>query len=133
MQRIWSERNGKPGGQEIGGRAYAAGAWSQRTPRLRASRTAAIDRTVSSETEARGYLAPAHCGVSSRASALRVSPFDSIAETGRSVSVARPGASDHEAVAVASAAPEAQTVRALEANANRDYTPESTLGHGLCE
>jgi hypothetical protein len=51
----------------------------------------------------------------------------------RRVSVARPGASDHEGVAVASAAPETQTVGVLEARANRDYAPQSTLGHGFRE
>src|SRR5947209_15579633 len=42
----------------------------QRTPRLRADRTAAIHRTVRSETEAGGFLAQAHGGVGSRASPL---------------------------------------------------------------
>jgi putative transposase len=45
--------------------------------------------------------------------------------------VARPGASDHEGVAVASAEAETKKVYVLEANANRDYAPQSTLGHGL--
>ncbi len=51
----------------------------------------------------------------------------------RRLRVARPGASDHEEVAVASAEEETKTVRVLEANAYRDYAPESTLGRELRE
>ncbi|HEX4170700.1 MAG TPA: hypothetical protein VHZ55_35005 [Bryobacteraceae bacterium] len=43
--------------------------------------------------------------------------------------MAWPGASDHEGVAVASAAAKTKTVYAIETHADRDYTPESTLGH----
>jgi putative transposase len=44
-------KNGKPGGEKNGGRISAAGAWSQRTPCLRAGGTAAIDTAVSPQRE----------------------------------------------------------------------------------
>jgi putative transposase len=47
-------KNGEPGGQESGGRARTAGAWGQRTPRLRAGRTGALHATVPGESEAGG-------------------------------------------------------------------------------
>src|SRR3954454_15404717 len=87
----------------------------------RAGRAAAIHATVRSENEAGGYLTQARCGVGGRAAALWLSALDSIAEARRRRGVARPGASDHEGTAVASAASETKTPYVLEAQYDKHY------------